>query len=205
MVCVCVCFILTNVAFLLDYDWSCQKINCSTDWIGVIVWMHFPHIAAIHFLLSFPKSSKTFSGNSLEPPVPNEFWLNWSGAHNTTHYMERVFVCCTKTDCKNCLKLYPPCIPSCSCTLSTWRPGWAMGDLRKGTQPNKMIPYRQTARGATFERQGQLMNLCVYMPMYVFERACIQFVTCSCTVSFSSIKDFLLKEYFFRYSLLRWP
>lgn len=47
----------------------------------------------------------------------------------------------------------------------------------RSTQPNKLITHRQTARGATFERQGQPMNVCICVCVI----ACIHYVMCSCT------------------------
>lgn len=150
-----------------DYDWK---------------WMIGNELLNLQCCVYAPLSDScySFSWQFIWPPAPNECLLNWSGRRNTTHY-----TLCTvqKPVAKKCHTLYCNllsfylvlhCFPLCPLyglaerCLIFWR----------STQPTKMIPHRQTARGATFERQRQRMNMCVCVSACL----CVCLCLCDCAL-----------------------
>ncbi len=100
--CMYVCFILRTVALFIGL-WLVLSQNQLLHWLD---WQYCLYALPSHSGHPFSSFQQlAFPWQFTWPPVPNQFLLNWSGRHNTTHNKEQVFVYCTETDGKKCLTL----------------------------------------------------------------------------------------------------
>ena len=153
------CFLSCNFSTLLD--WSCQKINASSDWIDNT--MLFSHMATIHLAITvdslFLPIHLTFCPQriSVKPVIIDIIQHVW-----------RKSLCATQKVMAKMCHIITSFIPSCSCAafLSVHSVTWLSDGVIfwRSTQPTKWS-HQQT------ERSHFLKNVCL-----LCLSACIHFV-----------------------------